>query len=102
MSAIKYVVPNKTVQPYFGLYINVGINSIDEGDMPGVILNKSTAASYGIGLLLGTTAKVNENILLYFEGRYGGDWMETELQGFSRETMNYGGFTLMSGLMFLF
>jgi hypothetical protein len=101
-STVKYVFPMDNVQPHIGGYIDFGFHSIDQSNMPGITLKNSVAGSYGLGILTGITVNVNENILFSFEGRYGGDWVNTELQGYMKETRNYGGFTITGGLLFLF
>ena len=103
-SAFKYVIPTGTIQPHIGLYIILGLHSINEDDLmsSGIILQSSIVRSYGLGALAGVTVKVGENFFLFADGRFGGDWMATELQGVMSETRNLGGFTALSGAIIVF
>jgi hypothetical protein len=100
-SVFKYVIPGRSLQPYLGLYALVGFNSPDDNDTPGIVMRNSTGASYGLGLILGTNSKLSDNVILFLEGRYGGDWMRTEISGYNSDIVNYGGILIMGGFMFL-
>jgi hypothetical protein len=101
-TAVKYVFDTKNIQPHVGGYFGFGLNSINTDDTPGVVLKNSIAGSYGVGVLAGATIPIKGNFFVYCEGRYGGDWMNTELEGNMKKTENYGGLTVMGGLMLLF
>jgi hypothetical protein len=101
-AVLKYCIPGKSLQLFYGCYLECGIHSVDRNDMPGVFLQQSVAGSYGLGVLAGTNVRVNERLMFLLEGRYGGDWMNTELQGIGSETKNLGGLNVLAGIMFLF
>jgi hypothetical protein len=103
-TAFKYVIPTGAIQPHIGLYVILGLNAINEDDLrsSGIILQNSIVRSYGVGALAGVTVAVSENFFLFADGRYGGDWMATELQEVMSETRNLGGFTALGGAIIVF
>jgi hypothetical protein len=101
--SLKYLLSNEKVQPYIGGSMGVSYNVINKDDLPSRIsLQTEVASSLGLGALVGIRSKMTETVSLFAEARYGVNLMQTELVGYDKKMENYGGFTIMGGLLVSF